>query len=129
MNEPPNVKRALAFVVDLMAAVTAKTCAKAEGGSKKAYYRPLPKEFRRDGFHFSQIGRERDVAIYAQVWDGCPDPAACFEVVRVKRRQGFQIGGRFVPPAEVYPASKLWGTDGFTLTNRDAAFAKLRELA
>ena len=38
-------------------------------------------------------------------------------------------GGRFVDAAELYPRSEAWGTDGFTLTDRDAAFAKLRELA
>ena len=40
----------------------------------------------------------------------------------------FQIDGRVVPPAEVYPRSEQWGVDGFTFTDRDAAFAKLREL-
>ena len=49
-------------------------------------------------------------------WLGRPDAAPCFEVIRVKQRGGFEIEGRFVQPAEVYPASKLWGTDGFTLT-------------
>ena len=50
-------------------------------------------------------------------------------MIRVRRREGFQIGGRFVEPAEVYPALKAWGTDGFTLTDRESAFAKLGELA
>ena len=48
-------------------------------------------------------------------------------MIRIRRREGFQIDGRFVEPAEVYPNSEAWGTDGFTLTDRDAAFAKLRE--
>jgi hypothetical protein len=50
-------------------------------------------------------------------------------VIRVKQREGFEINGRFIPPGEVYPASKLWGTDGFTITDKNAAFGKLRELA
>jgi len=49
-------------------------------------------------------------------------------VIRIRRRDGFQINGRFVEPAEVYPNSEAWGIDGFTLTNEDAAFAKLRDL-
>ena len=44
-----------------------------------------------------------------------------------RRRDGFQIGGRFVEAAELYPRSEAWGTDGFTLTDRDTAFAKRRE--
>jgi hypothetical protein len=76
-----------------------------------------------------QIAREGDAAIFEQRWTGCAEPSVCFEVVRVKRRDGFHIGGRFVGPAEVYPNSEAWGLHGFTFTDRDAAFAKLRELA
>jgi hypothetical protein len=105
-----------------------KTSATAAAATQKRYFRPLPKEFRRDGFSYRQIAREGDAAIYVQTWTGCPDPAICFEVIRVKRRQGFEIDGRFVPAGETCPASKLWGTDGFTLTDKDAAFTKLREI-
>ena len=129
MNEASNVKGALASVGDLMPPLTAKASAAGEGGSRKGHYRPLPKEFRRDGFDYRQIAREGNAAIYEQRWTGCAEPSVCYEVIRIRRREGFQIGGRFDGPAEVYPASKLWGTDGFTLSNRDAAFAKLREIA
>ena len=114
----------------LQDALEIKTRARAEAGSKKRHpYKPLPKEFRRDGFEYRQIAREGNAAIYEQRWTGCAEASVCYEVIRIRRREGFEIGGRFVGPAEVYPASKLWGTDGFTLTDRDAAFAKLRELA
>ena len=122
-------KRGPVFLSDLMPRVTAKARATTEGLSTKSQYRPLPKEFRRDGFTYRQIAREGDAAIYEQRWTGCPEPSVCYEAVRVRRRAGFQIGGRFVDPAEVYPNSEAWGTDGFTLTDRDAAFAKLREIA
>src|SRR6516165_11613180 len=106
-----------------------KTSATAEGGSKKArFYKPLPKEFRRDGFNYRQIAREGDAAIYEQRWTGCAEPSVCYEVIRIRRREGFEIGGRWVPPAEVYPNSEAWGVDGFTLSGKDAAFAKLREV-
>ena len=52
-----------------------------------------------------------------------------YEVIFIRRREGFQIGARFVEPAEVSPNSEAWGMDGFTLTDKDIAFAKLRELA
>jgi hypothetical protein len=110
--------------------LTPKTRGTAEGGNRKGHScKPLPKEFRRDGFDYRQIARERNAAMYEQRWTGCAEPVLCYEVIRVKRREGFQIGGRFVEPAEVYPNSNAWGTDGFTFTDRDAAFAKLRELA
>jgi hypothetical protein len=113
---------------ELAACLAPKTRSGAEAGPQKRYFRPLSKEFHRGGFRYRQIAREGDAAIYSQTWNGCLDPAICFEVIRVKRRKGFEIDGRFVPPGETYPASKLWGTDGFTLTDKDAAFTKLREI-
>jgi len=108
---------------------TRKTRATAEAGTKKRpFYKPLPKEFRHDGFTFRQIARTKNAAIYEQTWNGCDNPSPCWEVIRIRRRDGFRIGGRFVEPAEIYPKSEAWGTDGFTLTDKGAAFAKLRAL-
>jgi hypothetical protein len=106
-----------------------KTRATVEAWGKKQHScKPLPIQFRRDGFSYRQIARERNAAIYEQTWNGCSDPSVCYEVVRIRRREGFQIDGRFVEPAEIYPKADAWGVDGFTLTNKDAAFAKLREV-
>src|SRR5437016_14641781 len=109
-----------------------KTSATTEGVIKKVHssagYKLLPTRFRRDGFNYRQIAREGDAAIYEQSWSNCPNPSVCYEVIRIRRRDGFQIDGRFVEPAEAYPSSGAWGVDGFTLTDRDAAFAKLREV-
>jgi hypothetical protein len=108
--------------------LTPKTRATVEGGNKKSHYKSLPKEFRRDGFAFRQIARQGNAAIYEQRWSGCAESSVCYEVIRIRRREGFAIGGRWVPPAEVYPNSEAWGVDGFTLSDKDAAFAKLREV-
>jgi hypothetical protein len=86
-------------------------------------------QFRRDGFNYQQIARNGDTAIYEQRWMGCYKASVSYEVIRIRRRNGFHIDGRFVDPAEVYPNSDAWGVDGFTFTDKDAAFAKLRELA
>jgi hypothetical protein len=88
----------------------------------------LPKEFRRDDFTYRQIARENGAAIYEQRWTGCAEPSVCYEVIRIRRREGFQIGGRIVEPGEVYPNSEAWGVDGFTLTDKEEAFAKLHAL-
>jgi len=85
-------------------------------------------QFRRDGFRYRQIAHERNAAIYEQTWSGCSDPSVRYEIIRIRRRDGFQIGDRFVEAAEVYPNSEAWGVDGFTLTDKDAAFSKLREI-
>ena len=129
MSELPNAKSGPTFPRDSIPLPTAKTRARAEGGTKEGHYRPLPKEFRRDGFNYRQIVREGKAAIYEQIWSGCPNPSISYEVIRIRRREGFQIGGKFIEPAEVYPRSEAWGTDAFTFADREAAFAKLRELA
>ncbi len=130
MSEAPQIKLGPAFVGDLIPAPTTKTSARAEAGSeKRSSYKPLPRQFRRGGFDYREIAHEGNAATYAQTWRGCSEPSVCYEVIRIRRRDGFQIGGRFVEPAEVYPNSGAWGVDGFTLTDRDAAFAKLREIA
>src|SRR6516225_4283523 len=109
---------------------TQKTCAMAEGESKKGHcYKPLPKELRRKGFRYRQIVREANVAIYEQTWNGSQNPSVSWEAIRIRCREGFQIGGRSVEPSEVSPNSEAWGVDGFTFTDKDAAFAKLREIA
>jgi hypothetical protein len=107
-----------------------KTRATAEAWSKKGHScKPLPVRFRHGGFNYRQVARERDAAIYEQTWSGCAEPSVSYEVIRIRRRDGFQINGRFVEPAEIYPKADAWGVDGFTLTDKDAAFAKLREVA
>ena len=106
-----------------------KTPSTAEAPSQKGHsYKPLPLQFRRGGFTFRQIVREGSAAIYDQFWSGCPNPSISYEVVRIRRREAFEIDGRVVEPAEVYPNSEAWGVDGFTLPDRDAAFRKLREI-
>jgi hypothetical protein len=130
VNEPSNIKAALVFVRDSMPSAMTKTHATAEAwGNKGHSWKPLPTQFRRDGFKYRQIAREGGCAIYEQRWSGCRNPSVCYEVIRIRRREGFQIGARFIEPAEIYPNSEAWGVDGFTFTDKDVAFAKLRELA
>jgi hypothetical protein len=106
-----------------------KTRATAEGGCKKRHsYKPLPTRFKRDEFDYRQVAREGNAAIYEQTWKGNEDSAA-FEVIRIRQREGFEIGDRVVAPAEIYPRSEAWGVDGFTLTKKNAAFRKFREVA
>jgi hypothetical protein len=122
------VNRALASAGHLLPPLAAKTSATAEAGSKKAHsYKSLPTQFQHGGFDYRQIYRKGDFAIYKQTWKGNEDSAA-FEVIRIRRRDGFEIDGRFVEAAELYPSSEAWGVDGFTFTNRNKAWAKFFEI-
>ena len=130
IGQPSRQKATKRVLPLLQGAFNIKTRATAEAWGKKRHsYKPLPTRFRRDGFDYQQIAREGDAVVYEQRWTGCCNPSVSYEVVRVRRRDGFQIDGRFVEPAEVYPNSDAWGVDGFTLTDKDKAFAKLREVA
>jgi hypothetical protein len=130
VTTPSRQKRGRSFVGGLIPPSNWKTRGTPEARTKKGhFYKPLPKEFRREGFQYQQIACEVDAAIYEQRWTGCAEPSVCYEVIRIRRREGFEIGGRFVGSAEVYPKGEAWGVHGFTVTDRDAAFEKLRELA
>lgn len=107
---------------------TRKTHATAEAGSGKSHYRVLSKEFHHDRFIFRQIAREGNAAIFEQIWNGCAEPSPCWEVIRVRRREGFRIGRRFIEPAEVYPPGQRWGELGWSFCDKAAAFAKLRDI-
>jgi hypothetical protein len=109
---------------------TIKTHATAEaGGKKQPFYKLLPTQLKRDGLNYRQIAREGDAAIYEQKSTKCPNLSVCYEVIRIRKRDAFQIKGRLVEAAEVYPNSDAWGVDGFTFTDKDAAFMKLWEVA
>jgi hypothetical protein len=106
-----------------------KTRATAERRTKTGrFYKPLPTEFRAGGFCFRQIAREGNAAIYEQTSASCSEPSVCYKVIRIRRRDGIEIAGKFIEPHEVYPNSEAWGADGFTLTDKEAAFAKLEEV-
>ena len=125
---PSTINRRATFPPRSVPGWAQKTPATTEARSKKGrFYKLLAKEFRRGGFQYRQIAREGDAAIYEQRWTGCAEPSVCYQVIRVRYRDEFDIGGRLVEPAEVYPNSEAWGVDGFTFTDRDVAFAKLRE--
>src|SRR5262249_40634097 len=126
---PQQRKRGLRVAGQSTALSVKKTRITAEARTKKGqFYKPLPKEFSHDGFQYRQIACDGDAAIYEQRCSTSAEPSVSYDVIRIRRREGFQIGGRFVEPAEVYPNAEAWGVDGFTLTDKDAAFAKQREL-
>jgi hypothetical protein len=130
MTTASQQKRGRSFVGGLIPPSSQKTRATAEARTKERhFYKPLHKEFRRNGFNYRQIARQGGVALYEQTWSSCDEPSRSYEVIRIRRRDGFRIEGRFVEPAEVYPASELWGVDGFTFADRDKAWDKFFEIS
>ena len=100
-----------------------------KGFSRKSHsYKLLPLEFQSHGFSYRQIAREGDVAIYEQGRQDSDN--VCYEVIRIRRVEARTFpSGRSYPAREVYPASETWGTYGFTVLSKDAAFEKLKQLS
>ena len=85
----------------------------------------LSRELCIGAFNLRQITREGHLAVYEQSHPKCPTRLR-YEVIVIRRREGFEIKGRRVEAAEFYPRSEDWGSFGWTLTTKDAAFEKLR---
>ena len=95
---------------------------------KRHSYEPLETAFTLGSFGYRQIAREKDWAIYEQRWPGSEN--VCYEVIRIRREEATTFpSGRSYPAREVYPSSEASGTDGFTVTNRDAGFKKLKQMS
>jgi hypothetical protein len=86
----------------------------------------LEKEFDSRGFHFTQIARKDNHAIYQKVKDS---GGKSFEVIQIRNHDGYEIAGVAVPPAEMYPSSESWGTLGFTYLRFEAAKERFEKLS
>ena len=129
MNAAPRQKRGAGELPELELS-TPKARATADAWSKKGHScRSLPTRFRHKKFDYRQIAREDNIAAYEQTWNSPLSRSVCYEVIRIRRREDFQIGARLVEAAEFYPNAEAWGLNGFTLTDKDVAFAKLREIS
>ncbi len=110
-----------------MAAKQQRDTTSATSRTSPSRYTPLPKELRIAGFNLRQRTREGDLAVYEQSHPKCPTRLR-YEVIVIRRREAFEIKGRRVEAAEFYPRSEDWGSFGWTLTTRDAAFDKLQRV-
>jgi len=104
------------------------TCFRARAGLEPSVTQ-LPTRFSRREFTYRQIARKGIWAIYEQIWNGSSNANPCYEVIRIRRSSARQIGGVKLAAAEMYPPPESWGKYGFTFTDKDAAFAKMKEVA
>ena len=76
------------------------------------------------------VGRDGDVAIYKKKLDEPDSEAYNYEVIAIKRHNGYEIAGVKMPPAEMYPSDSQWGDWAFTCIDREDAdkrFVQLKE--
>jgi hypothetical protein len=95
-------------------------------------YKPLKTEFTHKGFRYNQLYREGDFAIFHMVAEkGTLHQKSfdCgFEVVIIKRHDGYELAGTKIEPAEVYPGTSQWGSYGWTYRDLYHAELKFQEL-
>jgi len=86
----------------------------------------LPKQFDKKGFTYKQIKRVGDKAIYEQTKKG--QTGKTFEVVKINRHNGYELGGQKIPPGEAYTSTSQWGTAGWTHRTLGEAETKFKKL-
>lgn len=87
----------------------------------------LDKKFTSKGFNYTEIIREGNKAIYRQDKDGYT--TSSFEVVKISKHNGYELNGTKIAPAETYPSTSLWGTQGWTFTNLNDAKKKFKKIS
>jgi hypothetical protein len=89
--------------------------------------RPLPQQFKRDGFNFRLIQRAGPIAMFAKTkprWT-----REFWEVVKVQSLPAMKLpGGRVCPPHEAMPCPEDWGVNGWSYSDLPSAEAKYASL-
>ena len=86
--------------------------------------RILKTEFDKRGYHFRQIWRDEEYAIYEQTKNG----TVHYETIKILIGKDREMAGVEIEGGEMYPSDKQWVTYGFTLFTREQAFDKVEEL-
>lgn len=84
---------------------------------------PLATVFSKNGYHHRQIFREGLIAVYAR---SKPECAVHYEVIRIQENEGREAFGRMLEASESYPTENRWGTEGFTILEKEAALERAR---
>lgn len=99
------------------------------------HMKQLPEKYSKYGYNFKLLKRNDKVAIYSQSThpDLPEDGKACdYEVIVIQRQKAntFKRGDTeiAVEAREMVPSTEEWGTKGWTLATKEAAYAKFDEI-
>jgi hypothetical protein len=84
-------------------------------------HKPLKKEFYRKTFTYKLLKREENKAIYEQCRDG---KLMAYEVIIIRRHNGYTLAESYIEPAETYPSDSEWGVFGWTFQKNDLQAAE-----
>jgi len=86
----------------------------------------IPRTFSKKGFTYKQIKRDGMKAIFEQSKKGQKDVS--YEVVKITKHNGYELGGQKIPPGEAYPGTSQWGISGWTFQDLKSAEGKYKKL-
>ena len=89
--------------------------------------KPLGTTYRKNTFHYEQITRDGDIAIFKQRLRegvGC----LAYEVIVIRKDPEREIAGVVIPAHERAPGNEEWGRFGWTFPTLERARAKMKEL-
>jgi hypothetical protein len=89
-------------------------------------YKVIPTSFKKKGFNYNQLRREGMKAIYQQTRED--STLSNYEVVKLGRHNGYNMGGSYIEPSETYPGSSLWGIMGWTCQSIDDALQRYNSI-
>ncbi len=93
-------------------------------------YQPLPTEYAKNGYQYTQLQRTEHVALYRQACAECPTFCA-YEVCRIQRQEAGTrtLGGATIEVVakELLPGSEMWGEKGWTYRTLATAEAKFQQ--
>lgn len=81
--------------------------------------KPLATQFRKNGFDFTMLKREGNVALFQKSKPHFTEPH--FEIILVQSHNGYELAGRKIEAAETFPSSETWGTKGWTCSDEQRA--------
>lgn len=87
-------------------------------------YLIIPLEFIDKKWHFKQLFRKNDVAVYVKN----KGTGSSYEAIIIQKHDGYTVFKKTFPPAEFYPRSEDWGCKGFSYTNEKEALDKAKKL-
>jgi hypothetical protein len=95
-------------------------------------HHPLGTHLEKSGFAIDLVKREGDLAIFKRqrirkAWCNYPTHPH-WEVVIIKRHNGYSLGNQYIEPAETYPCNTLFGILGWNLMTLEAAEEKFQEI-
>ena len=65
-------------------------------------------------FQFEQLARTGNIALYKKsLIEGT---TYGFELIKITSHNGYEMGGVWIEPAEMYPGNEQWGVKGFSYT-------------